>query len=60
MSAASPIVTPSENPILESSAGRWLMTPDDEHKESFNPIVAGCGCSKVCNALNDWENEPEK
>lgn len=36
------------------------MTPDDEHKESFNPIVAGCGCSKVCNALNDWENEPEK
>jgi hypothetical protein len=54
LSAAEP------NPILDANSPRWLMAPDDEQKERFNVLVAGCGCSKVCNALADLSDDQLK
>jgi hypothetical protein len=35
----------------------WLMPPDDDQKERFAVLVAGCGCKKVCNALTDFDED---
>jgi hypothetical protein len=50
--------TPAPNPILDSNSPVWLMVPDEKKQEN-KPIVAGCSCSDVCNALNDFdESDP--
>ncbi len=46
------------NSILDSNAPVWLMAPD-ANKVEIKPVTAGCGCSSVCNALNDFDEESD-